>query len=129
MKTNILLTLALVICLNAGYCAAVKCYSCSGCGDPFGKNANTLTDNCIQCKKTKTELYGVQSVTRECITKNFLNQLFDLALNECKQMDLLSVETTVCYCGTDGCNGGSSLYITMATVLVPLLVLAKHVFK
>ncbi|XP_052251780.1 uncharacterized protein LOC127858618 [Dreissena polymorpha] len=123
MQTNTVVTLAIVIFVHAGYCAAVKCYDCSvtNCEDPFNKSGHTLTDGCAQCMKTKAQTNGVQAVGRGCLTSS-------VGSNECQKMSVQGVDATVCYCSTDGCNGGSSVYVSMATIFFPLLVLAKHPF-
>ncbi|KAH3750706.1 uncharacterized protein LOC127846990 [Dreissena polymorpha] len=157
MKTNILLTLAFAICFHAeggptkrpiaggrlplphirfpgkkfappsqdpDYGpAAIQCFECSGatCNDHFDKSGQILLDNCTQCKKTKGNFHGVNGVTRSCLTSN-------AGSNGCRKIELYGLEMTECLCSTDGCNGGSSVYVTMATVLLPLLVFANHVF-
>ncbi|KAH3786283.1 hypothetical protein DPMN_164389 [Dreissena polymorpha] len=122
MKTNIFLKLTVVICVHAEYCAAIKCYTCiiSGCEDHFDKSGRTLSDGCAQCLKTKSETSGVHAVTRSCLSDN-------IGSDGCSKTTILGMEMSQCLCSTDGCNGSSSVYTTMVTVIVPLLMLAKHV--
>ncbi|KAH3751294.1 uncharacterized protein LOC127847531 [Dreissena polymorpha] len=123
MATSFLLTVALVICLCAGYSAAIKCYACpmddTTCRDPFDTRNRTLVDNCTQCMKTKGEQYD-KIVERSCVTDVLVD-------SNCKKDKKWDVDVTICRCSSDKCNGALSSYFTMATILSPLLMFATHV--
>ncbi|KAH3730553.1 uncharacterized protein LOC127852275 [Dreissena polymorpha] len=123
MATNFLLSFALVIYLCAGYSAAIKCYECNGtdvsCADTFDKGKHKLADGCAQCLKVKAVDNKVNAANRKCLAA---------IVGESKcQKGYLGVDVTACFCNTDGCNGASSVYFTMATIIAPLLMLTKHV--
>jgi len=117
---NKLLAIVLVLAASVAISQAVKCYVCtsagdSGCGDPF-KNNNFATDcaSAKGCYKSKSEVGGVNVITRTCGTG---------ADTGCKSVSLLGISSTTCSCTGENCNSAGyakvSLVALIATVVVP----------
>ncbi|KAH3708989.1 hypothetical protein DPMN_068449 [Dreissena polymorpha] len=123
MSNKVLLPLIVVICLYASSCSAIKCYTCLSltdvsCADDFDKRNHNLTDGCAQCGKQKGTV-KTHVVIRACLEKV-------IGGNECTKLTKDGAEALNCLCNTDGCNAASSIYVTIAIMSAPLLILAKH---
>jgi len=107
------------------YCMSLNCYTCGSlmageCNDPYTVNTANL-GNCSSgqgyCKKHKTETWGIQSTSRSC----------DSSCEDSKTTILTVKHETTC-CQTDGCNAGTSLVMSVSSILLPAAVL-MHTLK
>lgn len=99
---------------------ALQCYTCALCNDPFSSAEASIT-TCAASEHScvKTKIGSV--VARACDTSTS---------SSCSTTSVLGVETSVCYCTTDKCNGAEAYSAEMFTfiVVIAFLVTLRNLF-
>ncbi|KAH3774158.1 hypothetical protein DPMN_175532 [Dreissena polymorpha] len=106
----------LVCC--AGFCGAIRCYSCvsttdSNCADEFSPVGITLESNCDYCSKSKGKIGSVQYVVRKCESNYY-------GSSECHSVSVSGMDVNVCSCNTDLCNSGPRVAASFAIGVIPI---------
>merc|ERR1740124_539146 len=75
------------------------------------------------CAKGTLKLNDKEITIRKCQGNSVLK------VDTCEQVEMLGGKTTLCYCGTDGCNGTNQVrpgsYATLMAIFGVLMLMAK----
>merc|ERR1712066_924105 len=121
---------------------ALKCHQCTSythtmCGDPFTHEDGQLKTKEFEkecpadgndytlCRKIYQNVRGDERVIRSCGYEEYENIAGEK--KDCYTTVLEEYNTYVCTCNTDGCNGSTTIQVSMISVLMALVMAA--VFK
>merc|ERR1712241_1336236 len=139
LRSSLILAVVLAV-ISTG--EALKCHQCTSydhtkCGDPFRfEDGNVKTNEFLQeCpsdgnpytlgRKIYQNVRGDERVVRSCGWKEYENSAGEK--KDCYSTVLEEYNTYVCTCDTDGCNGSTTIKVSMISVLMAIALAA--VFK
>ena len=142
LRSSFSLAVLVVVVALVSTGSSLQCHQCSTfthtmCGDPFFNEDNGVKtpktndflkecpadgNDYTMCRKTYQNVRGDERIIRSCAFEEYRDQK-----DVCYKTVLEEYNTYVCTCEGDGCNGSSTVGISMFSVLLATLLAA--VFK
>merc|ERR1712156_715974 len=139
LRSSLILAVVLTV-ISTG--EALKCHQCTSyesakCGDPFYYDDGQIKTNeflgeCPSdgkeytlCRKIYQNVRGDERVVRSCGWEEYENSAGEK--KDCYSTVLEEYNTYVCTCADDGCNGSTTIKVSMISVLMAIALAA--VFK